>query len=93
MAPENPSKKQASAWFRQFVAAGPIQRIGMLGNAVFNLASNLVEEGVQRASHLLEDAQEAFLEGYDSEVDEAKIVEEEVVDRSGPKGKSQESAQ
>ena len=82
MAPNNPSKKEVSAWFRRFVAAGAFEKIGMLGNAAFNLASNLVDEGVERTSHLLEGARDAFLEGYDPEVDDAQIVEEEIIQRN-----------
>ncbi len=57
-------------------------RLNLLGKAIYvsgaaaRLAANLIEEAVDRAADIVTEAERAFRQGRDPNVDDAKILEE-----------------
>ena len=51
-------------------------RAAALGGTAVRLTANALDEGLQRAATTLADAEKAFREGRDPNVEDAKIIEE-----------------
>lgn len=66
------------------------ERLNLLGKAVFlsgaaaRLAANLIEGAVDRAADIVLEAERAFRQGRDPNVDDAKILEERESLRARP---------
>ncbi len=66
------------------------ERLNLLGKAVFlsgaaaRLAANLIEGAVDRAADIVLEAERAFRQGRDPNVDDAKILEERESFRARP---------
>lgn len=59
------------------------ERLNLLGKAVFlggsavRLAANAIDSGVRRAADIYVDAEKAFKQGLDPNVEDAKVIDEE----------------
>ena len=53
-----------------------LDRAAALGGTAVRLAANALDEGVRRAATTLADAEKAFQEGRDPNIEDAKIIEE-----------------
>jgi hypothetical protein len=49
-----------------------------LGGTAMRLSANLVDHTVQRATQIMEDSKAAYLREVDPNVEEAKIIEEQI---------------
>lgn len=58
------------------------ERLNLLGKAVFlggsavRLAAGLIDQAIDRASDIVADAERAFRQGRDGDIEDAKILEE-----------------
>jgi hypothetical protein len=68
-----------------------LDRAAALSGTAVRLTARALDEGVRRAANTLADAEQAFREGRDSNVEDAKVLEER--DREdGPDGAGRQTA-
>ena len=67
---------EGEPWLTRFERAGPLKRAALLGGGAVRLAANLIEKGLDRAARTAAEAEHAFRRELDSNVTDAKILEE-----------------
>ncbi|MEX1055793.1 MAG: hypothetical protein WED81_07170, partial [Rhodothermales bacterium] len=61
----------------EFDRLNPLGKAVYMGGAAVRFAADLIEVAVNRAATIYVEAEKAFKQGYDADVEDAKVIDEE----------------